>query len=59
LAIVNLAKEQNQTIAVQVERLNHVIFLYVDDNLPADKYHYNRCFAGEVLLRSKELDFFA
>lgn len=40
LAIVNLAKEQNQNVAVQVERLNHTIFLYVDDNLPADKHNW-------------------
>jgi len=42
LAIVNLAKERNQNIAVQVERLNHIIFLYVDDNLPADKHNWLR-----------------
>ena len=42
LAIVNLAKERNQNIAVQIERLNHTIFLYVDDNLPADKHHWLR-----------------
>lgn len=40
LAIVNLAKDRNQNIAVQVERLNHSIFLYVDDNLPADKHNW-------------------
>ena len=38
LAIVNLAKERNQNIAVKIERLNHTIFLFVDDNLPADKH---------------------
>jgi len=42
LAIVNLAKERNQNIAVQVERLNHIIFLFVDDNLPADKHNWLR-----------------
>ncbi|CAA6826045.1 MAG: Unknown protein [uncultured Aureispira sp.] len=42
LAIVHLAKERNQNIAVQIERLNHTIFLYVDDNLPADKHHWLR-----------------
>ena len=42
LTIVNLAKERNQNIAVQVERLNHTIFLYVDDNLPADKHNWLR-----------------
>ncbi len=42
LAIVNLAKERNQNIAIQIERLNHIIFLYVDDNLPADKHNWLR-----------------
>ena len=42
LAIVNLAKERNQNIAVQIERLNHIIFLFVDDNLPADKHNWLR-----------------
>jgi uncharacterized protein (UPF0303 family) len=42
LAIVNLAKERNQNIAVQIERLNQTIFLYVDDNLPADKHNWLR-----------------
>lgn len=42
LAIFNLAKERKQNIAIQVERLNHVIFLYVDDNLPADKHNWLR-----------------
>ena len=42
LAIVNLAKERNQNIAVQVERLNHTIFLFVDDSLPTDKHNWLR-----------------
>lgn len=42
LKIVDLAKERNQNIAVQVERLNHTIFLYVDNNLPADKHNWLR-----------------
>lgn len=42
MAIINLAQERNQHIAVKVERLNHTIFLYVDDNLPADKHHWLR-----------------
>jgi len=42
LAIVNLAKERNQNVAVQVERLNHTIFLYIDNNLPADKHNWLR-----------------
>ena len=48
LAIVNLAKERNQNIAVQVERLNHTIFLYVDDNLPSDKHNWLRRKANVV-----------
>lgn len=40
LAIVNLAKERNQNIAVQVERLNQIIFLYVGNDLPADKHNW-------------------
>jgi uncharacterized protein (UPF0303 family) len=40
LTIINLAKERNQNIAVQVERLNHIVFLYVDDQLPADKHNW-------------------
>lgn len=42
LAILNLAKERHQNIAVKVERLNHTIFLFVDDNLPADKHLWLR-----------------
>lgn len=42
LTIFNLAKERNQHIAVKIERLNHTIFLYVDNHLPADKHHWLR-----------------
>lgn len=42
LAILNLAKERNQNIAVKVERLNHTIFLFIDDSLPADKHLWLR-----------------
>ena len=42
LAIVNLAKERNQNVAIQVERLNHIIFIFIDDNLPADKHNWLR-----------------
>lgn len=42
LAIVHLAKERGQRIAVQVERLNHPIFLYIDNDLPADKHNWLR-----------------
>ncbi|EDP72281.1 hypothetical protein FBALC1_14307 [Flavobacteriales bacterium ALC-1] len=42
LAIVNLAKKRNQNVAVKIERLNHSIFLFVDDNLPSDKHLWLR-----------------
>ena len=42
LAIVDLAKQKNQHIAVEVSRLNHTIFLYIDDHLPADKHNWLR-----------------
>ena len=48
LAILNLAKERNQNIAVQVERLNHIIFLYVDDDLPTGKHNWLRRKANMV-----------
>ena len=40
LAIIDLAKKKNKNIAVQVERLNQIIILYVDENLPADKHDW-------------------
>ncbi len=42
LAIVALAKERNQHIAIEISRLNHAIFLFVDDSLPADKHNWLR-----------------
>lgn len=42
LAIVNLAKSREQHIAVEIIRLNHTIFLYLDDTLPADKHNWLR-----------------
>ena len=42
LAIVNLARSRNQHIAVEISRLHHTIFLYLDDTLPADKHHWLR-----------------
>ncbi len=42
LKIIELAKSLNQHIAVEVSRLNHTIFLFVDDNLPADKHNWLR-----------------
>ncbi len=40
--IIDLAKSRNQHIAVEIVRLNHTIFLYVDDNLPVDKHNWLR-----------------
>ncbi|MCT4215007.1 heme-binding protein [Elizabethkingia anophelis] len=40
--IIDLAKSRNQYIAVEVCRLNHTIFLYVDDTLPVDKHNWLR-----------------
>ena len=40
--IIELAKNRNQNIAVEIMRLNQTIFLYVDDNLPADKHNWLR-----------------
>ncbi len=48
LAIVNVAKERNQYIAIQIERLNHIIFLYIDDHLSADKQNWLRRKANVV-----------
>ncbi|OHX67309.1 heme-binding protein [Flammeovirga pacifica] len=38
LKIHDLAKQRNQQVAIQVERLNHIIFTYIDNDLPADKH---------------------
>ena len=42
LAVVKLAQSRKQHIAVEVSRLNHTIFLYLDDTLPADKHNWLR-----------------
>ena len=42
LKIIALAKSRNQQIAVEICRLNHSIFLYVDDKLPVDKHNWLR-----------------
>ena len=42
LKIIDLAKIRNQNIAVEVCRLNHTVFLYMDDNLPVDKHNWLR-----------------
>ena len=42
LKIIALAESRNQQIAVEICRLNHSIFLYVDDKLPVDKHNWLR-----------------
>jgi len=42
LSIVELAKKRNQHIGVNISRLNHTIFLFLDNTLPADKHHWLR-----------------
>ena len=42
LKIIELAKSRNQHIAVEISRLNHTIFIYVDDSLPVDKHNWLR-----------------
>lgn len=42
LHIVELAKSRNQYIGVEISRLNHTVFLYMDDGLPADKHNWLR-----------------
>ncbi len=38
--IIALAESRKQQIAVEVCRLHHTVFLYVDENLPMDKHHW-------------------
>ena len=42
MAIINLAKKRKQRIAVEISRLNHTVFLYLDDGLVADKHNWLR-----------------
>ncbi|MDZ7648424.1 MAG: heme-binding protein [Cytophagales bacterium] len=42
LKIIDLAKSRHQHIAVEICRLNHTIFLYVDDSLSVDKHNWLR-----------------
>ncbi|MGG8496879.1 heme-degrading domain-containing protein [Tenacibaculum sp. TC6] len=42
MKIVELASQRNQKIAVEVCRVNHTVFLFVDDTLPADKHNWLR-----------------
>ncbi|KUY28550.1 heme-degrading domain-containing protein [Elizabethkingia ursingii] len=40
--IFDLATSRNQRIAIEIMRLNHTIFLYVDDDLSMDKNNWLR-----------------
>ena len=42
LAVVELAKSRDQHIGIEISRLNHTVFLYIDDSLPADKHNWLR-----------------
>jgi len=42
LKIIDLAKNRNQHIAVEICRLNHTVFIYIDDSLPVDKHNWLR-----------------
>ena len=42
LAIIDLAKSRNQHIAIEISRLNHTVFVFVDDDLPVDKHNWLR-----------------
>ena len=42
LKIIDLAKSRNQHIAVEICRLNHTVFIYIDDTLPVDKHNWLR-----------------
>lgn len=48
LKIIELAKSRNQQIAVEICRLNHSVFLYIDDGLPVDKHNWLRRKANVV-----------
>lgn len=42
IKIIDLAKSRNQHIAIEISRLNHTVFVYVDDDLPVDKHNWLR-----------------
>lgn len=42
IKILDLAESRRQHIAIEISRLNHSIFLYVDDVLPVDKHNWLR-----------------
>lgn len=40
--VVEFSRKNNQHIAIEVIRLNHTVFLYIDDSLPMDKHNWLR-----------------
>lgn len=42
MTVLDLAKERNQNIALEIRRLNHPIFLFIGHGLPADKHNWLR-----------------
>lgn len=42
LTIIDLAKSHNQHIAIEICRLNHTVFIYIDDKLSTDKHNWLR-----------------
>ena len=42
IEIIKLARSRNQAIAVEIARLNHTIFLFIDDCLAKDKQNWLR-----------------
>lgn len=50
LKVIELAKSRSQHIAIEIKRLNHTVFLYVDDTLPADKHNWLRRKANVAVL---------
>ncbi len=42
LKIIDLAKQRKHSIAVSIDRINHNVFKFVSDGLPADKHNWLR-----------------
>jgi uncharacterized protein (UPF0303 family) len=42
LKVIKLAKTRGHSVAVSIDRLNHNVFKFVSDNLPADKHDWLR-----------------
>lgn len=40
--VMDLARKRNKHIAIEVARLNHTVFLYIDNILPMDKHNWLR-----------------